>query len=490
MSGFGVRVPIIGDFHYNGHILLKKYPECARALAKYRINPGNSDIGRKTDDNFRTMIEVAIENRKPVRIGVNWGSLDAALLTRMMDENSRLPEPKEARDVMLDAMVASALESAHAAERHGLAHDQIILSAKVSGVQDLIDVYRALAAVCDYPLHLGLTEAGMGSKGIVATTAALAPVLQDGIGDTIRTSLTPLPNGDRTEEVLVSQQILQSLGIRRFTPQVTACPGCGRTTSTFFQEMADQIQTYLREQMPDWKATRAGVETMKVAVMGCVVNGPGESKHSNIGISLPGTFEEPKAPVYVDGRLMTTLKGERIVAEFLDILNTTWTRTMPPRGRRRPPRWYNRRDMAKRFTLSEAQRLIPEVDRLLREALDAKGEYQDAERVIQEFSEHVMMMGGVMVDRDRALESRSLRDDAASRLRERIEAVLETGCLVKDLDIGLVDFPTLFRGVEVYLCWKLGESGIGFWHGVDEGFRGRKPIDQDFLDHHQGDRPQ
>jgi (E)-4-hydroxy-3-methylbut-2-enyl-diphosphate synthase len=311
---FGVRVPIIGDFHYNGHILLKKFPDCARALAKYRINPGNSDIGRKTDDNFRTMIEVAIENRKPVRIGVNWGSLDAALLTRMMDENSLLPEPKDARDVTLDAMVASALQSAHAAERHGLAHDQIILSAKVSGVQDLIDVYRALAAVCDYPLHLGLTEAGLGSKGIVATTAALAPVLQEGIGDTIRTSLTPLPNG--------SQQILQSLGIRSFTPQVTACPGCGRTTSTFFQEMADEIQTYLREQMPLWKATHPGVETMKVAVMGCVVNGPGESKHSNIGISLPGTFEEPKAPVYVDGRLMTTLKGDRIVAEFLEILNT------------------------------------------------------------------------------------------------------------------------------------------------------------------------
>jgi (E)-4-hydroxy-3-methylbut-2-enyl-diphosphate synthase len=320
-AAFGVNVPIIGDFHYNGHLLLKKYPACARALAKYRINPGNSDIGRKSDDNFRTMIEVAIENRKPVRIGVNWGSLDAALLTRMMDENSLLAEPKDAREVTLDAMVASAMQSARAAERHGLGHDQIILSAKVSGVQDLIDVYRALAAVCDYPLHLGLTEAGLGSKGIVATTAALAPVLQEGIGDTIRTSLTPMPNGDRTEEVIVSQQILQSLGIRSFTPQVTACPGCGRTTSTFFQEMADEIQTYLRVQMPHWKATHPGVETMKVAVMGCVVNGPGESKHSNIGISLPGTFEEPKAPVYVDGRLMTTLKGERIVAEFLEILN-------------------------------------------------------------------------------------------------------------------------------------------------------------------------
>jgi (E)-4-hydroxy-3-methylbut-2-enyl-diphosphate synthase len=321
LDQFGVRVPIIGDFHYNGHILLKKYPECARALAKYRINPGNVNIGRKTDDNFRTMIEVAIENQKPVRIGVNWGSLDAALLTRMMDENSKSPQPKDAREVMLDAMVASAVESGRAAERHGLAHDRIILSAKVSGVQDLIDVYRALAAACDYPLHLGLTEAGIGSKGIVASVAALAPLLQEGIGDTIRTSLTPLPNGDRTEEVTVSQQILQSLGIRSFTPQVTACPGCGRTTSTFFQEMADQIQTYVRDQMPKWKPDHAGVETMTVAVMGCVVNGPGESKHSNIGISLPGTSEEPKAPVYVDGRLLTTLKGERIVAEFIDILN-------------------------------------------------------------------------------------------------------------------------------------------------------------------------
>jgi len=321
LDKFGVRVPIIGDFHYNGHILLKKYPECARALAKYRINPGNANIGRKTDDNFRTMIEVAIENRKPLRIGVNWGSLDAALLTRMMDENARSPEPKDAREVTLAAMVASAIESAKSAESHGLSHDQIILSAKVSGVQDLIDVYRALAAVCDYPLHLGLTEAGMGNKGVVASTAALAPLLQEGIGDTIRTSLTPAPNGDRTEEVIVSQQILQSLGIRSFTPQVTACPGCGRTTSTFFQEMADEIQTYLREQMPQWKAAHPGVETMRVAVMGCVVNGPGESKHSNIGISLPGTFEEPKAPVFVDGRLMTTLKGDQIVAEFIQILN-------------------------------------------------------------------------------------------------------------------------------------------------------------------------
>jgi (E)-4-hydroxy-3-methylbut-2-enyl-diphosphate synthase len=285
LDKFGVRVPIIGDFHYNGHILLKKYPECARALAKYRINPGNSDIGRKNDDNFRTMIEVAIENNKPVRIGVNWGSLDSALLTRMMDENSKLAEPKDAREVTLDAMVESAVHSARSAERHGLAHDKIILSAKVSGVQDLIDVYRMLAAACDYPLHLGLTEAGLGSKGIVATTAALAPVLQDGIGDTIRTSLTPMPNGDRTEEVIVSQQILQALGIRSFTPQVTACPGCGRTTSTFFQEMADQIQTYLREQMPRWKEGHPGVETMKVAVMGCVVNGPGEARDADVGVA-------------------------------------------------------------------------------------------------------------------------------------------------------------------------------------------------------------
>lgn len=321
LDKFGVRVPIIGDFHYNGHILLKKYPGCARALTKYRINPGNVNIGKKHDDNFRTMIEVAVEHDRPVRIGVNWGSLDQALLTRMMDENSRLAEPKPAREVTLDAMVVSAIESARAAERYGLAHDKIILSAKVSGVQDLIDVYRALATQCDYPLHLGLTEAGMGAKGIVATTAALAVLLQEGIGDTIRASLTPLPNGDRTEEVVVSQQILQSLGIRSFTPQVTACPGCGRTTSTFFQEMADQIQGYLRRQMPAWKEKHPGVAEMKVAVMGCVVNGPGESKHANLGISLPGTFEEPKAPVYIDGKLVTTLRGDRIVAEFIEMLD-------------------------------------------------------------------------------------------------------------------------------------------------------------------------
>jgi len=317
----GVRVPIIGDFHYNGHILLKKFPDCARALGKYRINPGNVSIGKKTDDNFRTMIEVAVENQKPVRIGVNWGSLDSALLTRMMDENSLLPEPKDAREVTMEAMVVSALNSAALAEKYGLRRDQIILSAKVSGVQDLIDVYRSLAARCDYPLHLGLTEAGMGAKGIVASSAALGVLLQDGIGDTIRVSLTPAPGGDRTEEVRVSQQILQSMGIRSFTPQVTACPGCGRTTSTFFQEMAEQIQSYLREQMPSWKGRYVGVEEMKVAVMGCVVNGPGESKHANLGISLPGTFEEPKAPVYVDGRLFTTLKGDKIVAEFRQILD-------------------------------------------------------------------------------------------------------------------------------------------------------------------------
>jgi (E)-4-hydroxy-3-methylbut-2-enyl-diphosphate synthase len=321
LDKFGVPVPIIGDFHYNGHILLKKYPECARALAKYRINPGNVNIGKKHDDNFRTMIEVAIEYAKPVRIGVNWGSLDQTLLTRLMDENSRLAEPKDARDVTLDAIVVSAIESARAAERYGLSRDKIILSAKVSGVQDLIDVYRALAARCAYPLHLGLTEAGIGAKGIVATTSALAVLLQEGIGDTIRTSLTPLPNGDRAEEVIVSQQILQSLGIRSFTPQVTACPGCGRTTSTFFQDMADQIQTYLREKMPVWKQAHRGVEEMRVAVMGCVVNGPGESKHANIGISLPGTSEEPKAPVFVDGRLLKTLKGDRIVPEFIEILD-------------------------------------------------------------------------------------------------------------------------------------------------------------------------
>jgi (E)-4-hydroxy-3-methylbut-2-enyl-diphosphate synthase len=317
----GVHVPIIGDFHYNGHLLLKKYPACARALAKYRINPGNVGIGRKDDSNFRTMVEVAVENQKPVRIGVNWGSLDQSLLTRMMDENSRASEPKDAREVTMEAMVVSALNSAAIAEKYGLRPDQIILSAKVSGVQDLVDVYRSLASRCHYPLHLGLTEAGMGAKGIVASSAGLSILLQEGIGDTIRVSLTPAPGGDRAEEVRVAQQILQSLGIRSFTPQVTACPGCGRTTSTFFQEMAEQIQSYLREQMPVWREQRVGVEEMKVAVMGCVVNGPGESKHANLGISLPGTFEEPKAPVYVDGRLMTTLRGDKIVEEFIAILD-------------------------------------------------------------------------------------------------------------------------------------------------------------------------
>src|SRR5438309_3635152 len=317
----GVRVPIIGDFHYNGHILLTKYPECARDLAKYRINPGNASIGRKDDSNFRTMIEVAVKYNKPVRIGVNWGSLDQALLTRMMDENSRLEEPQDAREVTMEAMVVSALNSAELARKCGLRANQIILSAKVSGVQDLIDVYRSLAARCNYPLHLGLTEAGMGAKGVVASSAALGVLLQEGIGDTIRVSLTPAPGGDRSEEVRVAQQILQSMGIRSFTPQVTACPGCGRTTSTFFQEMAEQIQSYLREQMPAWKTRYSGVEEMKLAVMGCIVNGPGESKHANIGISLPGTFEEPKAPVYVDGRLFTTLKGDHIVAEFIKILD-------------------------------------------------------------------------------------------------------------------------------------------------------------------------
>jgi len=317
---FGVNVPIIGDFHYNGHLLLKKYPDCARALAKYRINPGNVNIGKKHDDNYRTMIECAVEYNKPVRIGVNWGSLDSQLLTQMMDENSKLPEPLDAMEVTMHAIVESALRSAEAAERYGLTRDKIILSAKVSNVQNLIYVYQMLAARCDYSLHLGLTEAGLGSKGIVATTAALSVLLQQGIGDTIRASLTPLPNGDRTDEVVVCQQVLQSLGLRSFTPQVAACPGCGRTTSTFFQDLADQIQTYLREQMPIWREKYSGVEEMKVAVMGCVVNGPGESKHADIGISLPGTFEDPVAPVYIDGKLSKTLRGEHIVQEFRTIL--------------------------------------------------------------------------------------------------------------------------------------------------------------------------
>jgi (E)-4-hydroxy-3-methylbut-2-enyl-diphosphate synthase len=320
LGAMGIRVPIIGDFHYNGHILLRKVPSCARALAKYRINPGNVSIGRKNDDNFRTMIDCAIEHGKPVRIGVNWGSLDQQLLARMMDENVKLAEPRDPRAVMMEAMLASALRSAELAESYGLPPQNIILSAKVSGVLDLVDVYRELAARCQYPLHLGLTEAGMGAKGIVSSTAGLAILLQEGIGDTIRVSLTPEPNGDRTEEVAVAQQILQSLGIRSFLPQVTACPGCGRTTSTYFQELAQQIQKFVRDQMPEWSERYDGVEEMKLAVMGCIVNGPGESKHANIGISLPGTFEEPKAPVFVDGRLVTTLKGDHIVDEFKAIL--------------------------------------------------------------------------------------------------------------------------------------------------------------------------
>ena len=319
IADLGTPVPIVGDFHYNGHLLLSKYPACARALAKYRINPGNVGAKRR-DEHFRAIIEIAVANGKPVRIGVNWGSLDQDLLTTMMDENARRATPDDARDVYVEAMLESALRSATLAEDAGLGHDRIVISAKVSLVPDLVDVYRRLAARCDYPLHLGLTEAGLGTKGIVASTAGLSILLAEGIGDTIRVSLTPKPGGDRTEEVFVSQQILQSLGLRSFAPQVTACPGCGRTTSTFFQHMAEDIQTYLREQMPIWRAKYPGVEEMRVAVMGCVVNGPGESKHANIGISLPGTFEEPKAPVYVDGKLALTLRGDDIVPEFLAML--------------------------------------------------------------------------------------------------------------------------------------------------------------------------
>ena len=319
VSDAGCDVPIIGDFHYNGHLLLAKYPACARTLAKYRINPGNVG-GKRRDENFRTIVQIAVDNGKPVRIGVNWGSLDQDLLTQMMDDNAHTPEPRDARDVYIDAMIASALRSAELAEQVGLGHERIIISAKVSGVQDLVEVYGRLAARCDFPLHLGLTEAGIGMKGIVASAAGLSILLARGIGDTIRVSLTPKPNGDRTEEVLVAQQILQSLGLRSFAPQVTACPGCGRTTSTFFQHMAEDIQSYIREQMPVWRERHPGVEDLRVAVMGCVVNGPGESKHAHIGISLPGTFEEPKAPVYVDGSLLTTLRGDGIVPEFLTIL--------------------------------------------------------------------------------------------------------------------------------------------------------------------------
>ena len=325
----GVEVPLIGDFHYNGHLLLPAFPEMARTLAKYRINPGNVGSKRR-DENFSTIARIAAENGKPVRIGVNWGSLDQDLLTQMMDANSKSETPDEARDVYMNAMLESALRSAALAEECGVPHDAIIISAKVSGVPDLVEVYRRLAARCDFPLHLGLTEAGMGSKGIVSSAAALAIILSEGIGDTIRVSLTPKPNGDRTEEVQIAQQILQSLELRRFNPQVTACPGCGRTTSTFFQHMAEDIQTYLKDQMPVWREKYPGVVDLKVAVMGCVVNGPGESKHANIGISLPGTFEDPKAPVYVDGKLMLTLKGDSIVPEFLQILEEYVERKYSP----------------------------------------------------------------------------------------------------------------------------------------------------------------
>lgn len=319
VRGLGVGVPIVGDFHYNGHRLLTEHPAMARALDKYRINPGNVGTKRR-DANFGTIARVAIEEGKPIRIGVNWGSLDQDLLTRLMDENARSLEPHDAREVMISAMLESAVRSAELAEETGLPHDRIILSAKVSGVQDLVDVYRRLAARCDHPLHLGLTEAGMGTRGIVASAAALAILLQEGIGDTIRVSLTPRPGGERTEEVRVAQEILQSLGLRAFAPQVSACPGCGRTTSTFFQRMAEEIATYLADRMPEWRERYPGVEELRVAVMGCVVNGPGESRHADIGISLPGTFEEPVAPVYVDGALRTTLRGEGLVGEFVGIL--------------------------------------------------------------------------------------------------------------------------------------------------------------------------
>ena len=328
LDRLGVGVPLIGDFHYNGHLLLTKHPAAAAALAKYRINPGN--VGAKhRDANFQRIVEVAIANAKPVRIGVNWGSLDQQLLTAMMDANARSAEPRDAKEVMIEAMIESALRSARLAEETGLAHDRIVISAKVSGVQDLVEVYARLAERCDYPLHLGLTEAGMGSRGIISSTAGLAILLERGIGDTIRVSLTPSPGGDRSEEVQVAQQVLQSLGLRSFTPQVSACPGCGRTTSTFFQEMARDITAYLAEQMPIWREAHPGVEELKVAVMGCVVNGPGESKHADIGISLPGTFEEPVAPVYVDGALHTTLRGDDIVPRFLEILDAYVERRYP-----------------------------------------------------------------------------------------------------------------------------------------------------------------
>jgi len=321
LAALGVRVPLVGDFHFNGHKLLKEHPACAEALTKYRINPGNVGRGSKRDPQFAEMIEVALKHDKCVRIGVNWGSLDQDLLTRMMDENAKASAPKDAKIILHEAMVASALLSAQQAEKLGLGHDKIILSCKMSGVQDLIDVYTRLAARCDYPLHLGLTEAGMGSKGIVASTAALAVLLQQGIGDTIRISLTPEPGGDRSREVIVAQEVLQTMGLRAFLPLVAACPGCGRTTSTYFQQLAQDIQSYIRHQMPEWKKSYEGVETMQVAVMGCVVNGPGESKHANLGISLPGTGEHPVAPVYVDGEKSVTLKGDMIGADFQKILD-------------------------------------------------------------------------------------------------------------------------------------------------------------------------
>ena len=331
LDSMGCDVPLVGDFHYNGHRLLTEFPDCAQALAKYRINPGNVGRNRKEDDPFTMMIEAAIRYDKPVRIGVNWGSLDQNLVTRMMDENSRLAEPKDAGEVTRAALIASALESAQRAEQLGLAHNRIVLSCKVSDVQDLIAVYRELARCCDYPLHLGLTEAGMGSKGIVASTAALAVLLQEGIGDTIRISLTPEPGGDRTREVIVAQEILQTMGLRSFTPMVIACPGCGRTTSTVFQELAQSIQSYLREQMPLWREQYSGAEEMTVAVMGCIVNGPGESKMANIGISLPGSGENPSAPVYVDGEKIVTLRGDNIANEFKQIVDSYVARKYAPK---------------------------------------------------------------------------------------------------------------------------------------------------------------
>ncbi len=332
----GVAVPLVGDFHFNGHKLLKAHPECARALAKYRINPGNVGRGSKRDTQFAEMIEVACEFGKPVRIGVNWGSLDQDLLTRLMDENSAKPEPLEANAIMHEALVQSAIGSAARAEELGLARDRIVISCKVSGVQDLISVYRELARRCDYALHLGLTEAGMGSKGIVASTAAMAVLLQEGIGDTIRVSLTPDPGGDRTQEVIVAQEMLQTMGLRSFMPMVVACPGCGRTTSTFFQELAQKIQSHLRQQMPEWRKRYIGVEDMTVAVMGCVVNGPGESKHANIGISLPGTGERPVAPVYIDGEKGPTLKGDRIAEEFQALVEDYVARSYAPVSTKEP----------------------------------------------------------------------------------------------------------------------------------------------------------